>query len=349
MNLKTAAGYLILVIFSILILIVFPVFILGVFSIDYSIGMAIGKAILIGILFVLCLSVIKNIINKLPGVSSRKGLQTVFSAVLISGCFMSVACMLLINVIGLNGYIAHPGPCFISYYRMIIKPETADLDGFVAQQYISLNTDALLEEHINFNPPSTWIPIDLDGLTGFRLPDSKAIINIHGFLVKEAMINFFVFNDPNLDTIFNLSPSCEKAEVRLQDMPLNTFIAVEGVSQLNRAPYLDTETIEWSAHIYQDQSVKFGYLPTRFRVLRSVLTPLLGVSSLGEWLAGVLATLTTMIMGLIIQPTLIDFGKKVFNRKLEKPVINTTETSDQIRKLIVSPDGKEKEIKIKKE
>lgn len=231
---------------------------------------------------------------------------------LVAGCLI-----LLFSFLPQN---AAPRPCPYSYYRVVLSPETPKLDRINIQEYVILNTLVMS------TPPADWTPVDINNQTGFSSPVSEAKIENHGFLLKEVTI-------PSIGCSLDVN-------VELHDFPLNTFYEAHYAEGLQKYPYIDTETITWNA---PGTDVKFSYIPPPFQLVKPLLTPLIGASSLNQWLIGIIGVIGSVIFVPIIQPVLIDAAQKAFKNKIngaKKPTKRTT-------KVIISEKDDKKRMKKK--
>ena len=218
-----------------------------------------------------------------------------------------------------------PPQCDISYYRVVVIPETPQLTGIKIQEYVILSDDA------GFTPPANWVNVSIDNQVGFQLPERKAIIENRGFILKEVVVPPPAIYCDYLDNTL----------VELDDFPINTFYAAHYARDIQKYPYIDTETITWNSG---DLEVRFGFIPPPFQFFQPLLNPLIGASSLNQWVVGIIGVIGAVIFTPIIKPVLTDTAQKALKTKIN----DAEKLPKPTAKLIISDKGDEKEIEIKK-
>lgn len=129
--------------------------------------------------------------------------------------------------------------------------------------------------------------------------------------------------------------SCPQSAIELRDFPRSSFYAARHAQNVNIQPYIDTETITWSIDRL-GRGITFAYIPSPYYHLRPILKPLLEVSSLSQWIIGVLGFLGSIGVSFIANLV----RKKYRSRSMTAP----KEEPGKTRTLIVSSSGDEKEI-----
>jgi len=213
-------------------------------------------------------------------------------------------------------------PCEVSYYRVVATPKTPQLNGITIQEFV------IPKNSMSFTPPVDWTATYIGSETGFSLPEIEATIENRGFLLKEASFRSSIY-------------CSDKVNVELHDFPLNSFYAAHYAQGLEKFPYIDTETITWNS---SDESVRFSYVTPPFQIVKPILNPLMGASSMNQWLMGFIGIIGTVIFAPIIKPVFTEIAQKSIKNKISSPDVQTKQTA----KLIISEKGEEKEIEVKK-
>ncbi len=97
--------------------------------------------------------------------------------------------------------------------------------------------------------------------------------------------------------------SCPPSEIEIQDFPENAFYAAQNVAEVQRTPYVRTETVTWTTDDLDD-GITFAYIPPPYHRLRPVLSPFLGAASLGDWLLGLGAMIGSILAAPLVAPLL---------------------------------------------
>jgi len=239
--------------------------------------------------------------------------------------FIATSCLVFLSVFLFSrGFLLPPLPpqCPISYYRIVASPQTNQLKSIKIQEFV------VLRENTSFTPPSSWMPTYVDNQTGFQLPEKVATIEQKGFLLKEVS--------------FQSSISCSSSTfVELNDFPLNSFFAAHYARDLQKYPYVGTETITWNSSF---ENVRFSYITPPFQMVKPILNPLVGASSVNQWFMGFVGIIGAVIFTPFIKPVLAEIAQKSIKNKISNADVQTKQTV----KLIVSEKGEEKEIEVKK-
>lgn len=119
---------------------------------------------------------------------------------------------------------------------------------------------------------------------------------------------------------------CPISTVRLEDFPQNAFVAARGVKTVESAPYLDTEIVTWTPTNLPD-GITFAYIPAPFHHLRGVLMPLVGATSLDDWMIGLLAMIGSLIAAPLIVPILENVLEEVVGEWIKEMLKRRKEPS----------------------
>lgn len=247
-----------------------------------------GIAVIAGVLIAAAVIALVGFITR----RSRKLLWLLLPAVLILG---------LASVVCLSVFVFQPHMsqypniiCPIASYRIVAVPVSSQLKGFQVEEYVTL------VDGVEYKPAETWTPAMVDGRPGYRLPAQPVAVTSRGFLLKEALIASSV-------------TCCESALVEIKDIPLDAFYAAVYARDLQHYPYVDTETITWDPG---SDDIRFSYIVPPFQILRPVFAPLMGASSLSQWLLGLIALLGTFVFTPVVKPILVEFAQKWLKNKL---------------------------------
>ena len=296
-------------------LILLIVIIVGLFAVNYTSGLG----VLVGVIIYFPL------VKFLKFVGGKK---ISFSLFILIGFLATFLCTIRSRL-----PLLLPSPCEASYYRVVVKPETAQLNKILIQEFVIPNNNV-------YSPPSSWTAINIGNETGYSLPEIEATIKNRGFLLKEA----------SFQSSIPFHYYCGYTDVELNDFPLNTFYAAYYAEDLKKYPYIDTETITWRIAnpwfmwFTPSRNIKFSYITPPFQMVKPLLTPLIGASLLNQWLIGIISILGTAIFTPIIKPVLIDIAQKSIKNRVGSSESQVKQTA----KLIISEKGDVKEVEIKK-
>ena len=199
--------------------------------------------------------------------------------------------------------------CYNYQYQVYATPETYQLDNIELEEYLVRNMHEV-----------------------GSLQKTKVTIKKHGFLLNEVVIHPVV--------------SCADAHglkslVTLSDFPINSFYAAYHAQELQKSPYLETETITWTS---SGAMIKFLFIPPPYQHLRHLLAPLFGVSHAGQWIYGILGLLSAYIF----MPYMLPVLREMMESTLKRRLLNANKTEKQTAKIITNDKGDEIEIEISK-
>jgi hypothetical protein len=143
--------------------------------------------------------------------------------------------------------------------------------------------------------------------------------NARGFLLREVEIEPLgqsVYADLRLPTpggAYVDAPLCEPlacppATVTLVDFPASSFYLARETTEVERVPYVQTETITWTTRTYE-RGLAFAYVPPPFHLMRPVIGPLLGASTASEWVAALVGALGGAVAIPLVKPLLVDIAE----------------------------------------
>jgi hypothetical protein len=266
-------------------LIVFIGLLVGLLLFNFNSGIAVIAGVLIAAAVIALVGWITR--------RSKKLIWLLLAAVLVLG-LGSVVCLSII-VFQPHHMSQYPNIiCPIASYRIVAVPDSSQLKGFQIEEYVTL------VDGVEYKPSETWVPAMVDGRPGYRLPAQPVVVTSRGFLLKEALIASSV-------------TCCESALVEIKDIPLDAFYAAVYARDLQHYPYVDTETITWDPG---SDDIRFSYIVPPFQILRPVFAPLMGASSLSQWLLGLIALLGTFVFTPVVRPILEEFAQKWLKNKL---------------------------------
>jgi hypothetical protein len=143
--------------------------------------------------------------------------------------------------------------------------------------------------------------------------------NARGFLLRDVEITpvsggvFANLRFPTPGGAYVEAPLCEPlacppAIVTLADFPANSFYLARETTEVERAPYVGTETITWTTRAYE-RGLAFAYVPPPFHLVRPAIGPLLGASTATEWVAGLVGALGGAVAIPLVKPLLVDIAE----------------------------------------
>jgi hypothetical protein len=216
-----------------------------------------------------------------------------------------------------------PPVVFVKEYRVAIEAIESNLSEFQAR-----------EQAILFSPSDeekTWT---------VTLPARQVTGANRGLLLRELSIA--PLQNASLSGVVLRTDTCSSASAELTDFPRGSFYAARDAEKLKRYPYVDTETITWSIRSLR-RGVVFSYILPPFQHLRPILAPFIGVTSLSQWVIGLLGFIGAIALTPIVKPVLLEIAKKRFKSWMEK---EPSKSPKRTVPLIVSGKGEEKEIEI---
>ncbi len=151
-----------------------------------------------------------------------------------------------------------------------------------------------------------------------RLPSRTVTGTDRGFLLKQVSVGTITPDSEGMATItpaggspMEIVACCPQASlIELRKWPKDSFYVPRNAEN---APTIvdddvDTQRIDWSLHDFSE-GVSFTYIPPPFNGARSILSPLIGVSSLSEWILALLTVLGTGICKPIVSAVFMDVAK----------------------------------------
>ena len=213
---------------------------------------------------------------------------------------------------------AVPAPPLINGYYLTITNPDWKAGVFTIKETVVINQDWISFYH------ATGLPQSVD------LPERKVRSTSLGLLARQVKIMPDQVG-PSGEAAITLpdgrilkgdicSLTCGKIVIVLHDVPSGSFLAAKDADDIQEAPYIHTETVSWSV-LDPDQGITFAFVPPPFNVVRPVIEPLLGVSSLDQWLLGILGLLSTLLVSPFVKPVLVRAGQKIIGHQVhEQPV-----------------------------
>jgi hypothetical protein len=210
---------------------------------------------------------------------------------------------------------AIPAPPLINGYYLTITNPDWKAGVFTIKETVVINPD-----WISFNH-ATDLPQSVD------LPERKVKSTSIGLLSRQVKIMPDQVG-PSGEAAITLpdgrilrggicSLTCGKIAIILHDVPAGSFLAARDADNIQKAPYINTETVTWSV-LDPDQGITFAFVPPPFNIVRPVIEPLLGVSSLSQWLLGILGLISTLLLTPFMKPVLIRPGQKIIGHQVDK-------------------------------
>lgn len=205
---------------------------------------------------------------------------------------------------------AVPAPPLINGYYLTITNPDWKAGVFTIQETVVINPDWISFYH------GTDLPQSVD------LPERKVRSTSLGLLSRQVKIMPDQAG-PSGEAVITLpdgrvlkgsicSLTCGKIVIVLHDVPAGSFLAAKDADDIKKAPYINTETVSWSV-LDPDQGITFAFVPPPFNVVRPVIEPLLGVSSLNQWLLGILGLISTLLVSPLLKPLLFRAGQKMID------------------------------------
>lgn len=151
-----------------------------------------------------------------------------------------------------------------------------------------------------------------------RLPARTVTGTDRGFLLKQVAVGTITPDSEGMTTItpagggpMEIVACCPQATlVELRNWPRDSFYVPRNAENAPKIVDADVETqrIDWSLHDLAE-GVSFTYIPPPFNGARSILAPLIGVSSLSEWVLALLTVLGTGFFKPIVSAVFMDAAK----------------------------------------
>lgn len=111
--------------------------------------------------------------------------------------------------------------------------------------------------------------------------------------------------------------TCPQVTVELVDFPKDAFFEAKTAENIERFPYIDTETITWSVRL-PNKGIAMAYIRPPFQLLHSILTPFLGISSFSQWTVAMIGLFISIIFIPIVLPVFNDMAQDRLKTYLEK-------------------------------
>ena len=203
---------------------------------------------------------------------------------------------------------AVPAPPLINGYYLTITDPDWKAGVFTIKETVVINPDWISFYH------GTGLPQSVD------LPERKVRSTSLGLLARQVKIMpdqvgpsgeaAIALPDGRVLKGGICSLTCGKIVIVLHDVPSGSFLAAKDADDIQKAPYINTETVTWSV-LDPDQGITFAFVPPPFNIVRPVIEPLLGVSSLDQWLLGILGLISTLLVSPFVKPVLVRAGQKI--------------------------------------
>jgi hypothetical protein len=278
---------------------------------------------------------------------------------------LGIALIFMLTGCGGGGIIVpleepQPLPIEVKEYHIDIVPVDESLDILKVRERLVFTEN---KETILFH--SGYSEILRGNKAEFLLPEKQVDSMARGLVLREVNIVPFVFDDTlefsdgtlisgdfrrEMVLTFTNGITVTGAinlldtEVRLVDFPKGTFFEAKNARDKRIETYLDTETIVWSAG-EAAHDIKFAYIPPPYNHIRPVLESFVEVFSFNQLVLVLLGLIMTMYVTPIVKPVIVDRFKEKFKAKI---LPELDQKHDEIVNLIVSSDGQEKEVKVKK-
>jgi energy-coupling factor transporter transmembrane protein EcfT len=328
------------------ILLIFLLALIGLFAVNYTAALA----LIVGSVLSLVVVGLRSILIK----SSRRSciLASLLLFLFIVG--MVTFCFILFSLFGTlpimnaadltcDGLEPHFRTSAKSS-QIVIEQSKVSPGSFMAREQVDI-----LQEQVECKNGHAVNVLNTDTKT-VQLSDKQIESKDRGVLLKEVSFT------PSLTMTFELPTgnsriipiNTSNSQVKLRDMPQDSFYKAKDAENLTLDTYVDTQTVQWSLR-NGSNGIVFAFIPTPFNILRPLVSPFLGISSWSEWLVAIIALVAGLFLQPIVAPVLSDTVKgrfkSWFDRQTTQPkTTQPTETG----KLIISAKGEEKNIEIKK-
>jgi len=273
------------------------VIILALLTVSYSAGLALTFGVVLPLLFMGA----AQYFGRFRRLRSKR--YVLASAVVV--CVVMCALFLEFDLLISGPYLLRElGKCdrgpIVETYSAVMEASTPDADVFTLKETVT-----------NLCPAARDRPNDQYEVT-IVLPTRQLTATQRGLLLKEvkwvplqAVGNLVHLSLPDGSHLTgNLCGGlCPQATVELRNMPLNSFFAVRDASSVKHTPYIDTETVTWSANGL-DAGLAFAYVPAPYYYVRALVEPLVAFSSLDTIVLGMVGVFGTTLISRLVKPLL---------------------------------------------
>ncbi len=153
------------------------------------------------------------------------------------------------------------------------------------------------------------------------LPPRMVAGTDRGFLLKQVSVGTITTDSEGMATItseggspMSIIACCPQTTlVELKNWPKNSFYVPRNAESAPKIvdDDVDTQRIDWSMHDLTE-GVSFTYIPPPFNGARSILAPLIGISTLSEWILALLSVLGTGVFKPVVSAVVMDAAKGKF-------------------------------------
>ncbi len=239
---------------------------------------------------------------------------------------------------------------YLFSFTLSLRPPTVDEYQVIIEQLDSqtfrVQENVIIEETTTVNQESKIEEILVS------LPERTVKSASRGLLLKELQIAPLKMSSSGYISLTLPSGNvlrgslcrdyCPKSRIELLDFPTNSFYAAKDAQDIERFPYVNTESITWSVRNLE-KGVIFAYIPSPYHYLRPILQPFVEASSIGQWAIALVSIIGTLVLTPIVQPVLTDLAQNRLKSLFKKA---PPERSGKKASLIISSKGEEKEIEI---
>ncbi len=325
--------------------------------VTFSVSYSAGTAVLTGVILALLARALYRLISKKFLELLIKGGLALLLVLLCSIVFITT----IWSEIHPYLLLLSPTPriCVLESYKATVMAGDTSLNTLSIRDEIVFNPTVL--QHTTLTPPTTWDIVVTNEGQAFRLPERQILGGNRGFLLKQADFDLpykdvfssarfspdLEYDEYNGSLVYRLEdyyvlPCMQRdtTNVTLKDFPRGAFFAAKDATDVNTQSYIDEDTITWSTGA---EHVTFAYVPPPFNHIYPLLNPLVGISSLNEFVDVIIAIVITFIVTNVIRPGLIEMAQNRFKSLGKRPENEPSKKTI----LIVSSKGDEKEIEVK--
>ena len=187
-------------------------------------------------------------------------------------------------------------------YHAIIEPVDFSKGVFKISEEATYNV-----ENYECNSSHTFIKSSVqEGL--FLSPAEKRVNSLsRGLLLRELRVVPLDGSAISGVDSFDLISST----VELRDIPRNSFYEARDVEKAEVSKYLDTETVKWN-DLSLSGGILFAYIAPPFYLLRSLVSPLIGIFYQGQWWIVLIGLIVTSVITPLVKSVFIDLVKDKF-------------------------------------